>query len=195
MNNIVIAFPKKEVANSIKKILAQSGYTVTAVANTGASALSSMNGLNMGIIICGYRFSDMMYSEIYEYMPKEFQMLLIASAAGIMEKNVDNLMSLSMPLKVHELLQTVEMMDYTITRRRKKLRQRPKVRSKEDQEMLSSAKAVLMERNGFSEEEAHRYIQKRSMDNGTGLVETAQMILSLMTDVWCALYEARQKSV
>lgn len=28
-------------------------------------------------------------------------------------------MSLSMPLKVHELLQTVEMMDYTITRRRK----------------------------------------------------------------------------
>ena len=137
----------------------------------------------MGIIICGYRFSDMMYSEIYEYMPKEFQMLLIASAAGIMEKNVDNLMSLSMPLKVHELLQTVEMMDYTITRRRKKLRQRPKVRSKEDQEMLSSAKSVLMERNGFSEEEAHRYIQKRSMDNGTGLVETAQMILSLMTEV------------
>lgn len=137
----------------------------------------------MGIIICGYRFSDMMYSEIYEYMPREFQMLLIASAAGIMEKNVDNLMSLSMPLKVHELLQTVEMMDYTITRRRKKLRQRPKVRSKEDQEMLSSAKSVLMERNGFSEEEAHRYIQKRSMDNGTGLVETAQMILSLMTEV------------
>ena len=45
MNNIVIAFPKKEVANSIKKILAQSGYTVTAVANTGASALSSMNGI------------------------------------------------------------------------------------------------------------------------------------------------------
>ena len=85
MNNIVIAFPKKEVANSIKKILAQSGYTVTAVANTGASALSSMNGLNMGIIICGYRFSDMMYSEIYEYMPREFQMLLIASAAGIMD--------------------------------------------------------------------------------------------------------------
>lgn len=183
MNNIVIAFPKQEVVNSIKKILAQSGYTVTAVATTGAAALSSMSGLDMGIIICGYRFSDMMYNEIYEYMPKEFQMLLIASAAGILEKDVDNLMSLSMPLKVHELLQTVEMMDYSITRRRKKLRQRPKVRSKEDQEMLDRAKGVLMERNGFSEEEAHRYIQKRSMDNGTGLVETAQMILSLMTDI------------
>ena len=37
-----------------------------------------------------------------------------------------------------------------------------------------------MVRNNMSEEEAHRYIQKRSMDNGTGLIETAQMILSLM---------------
>ena len=78
-----------------------------------------MNGLNIGIIICGYRFSDMMYSEIYSICLKEFQMLLIASAAGIMEKNVDNLMSLSMPLKVHELFTQTEMMDYTITRRRK----------------------------------------------------------------------------
>ena len=34
--------------------------------------------------------------------------------------------------------------------------------------------------NNFSEEEAHRYMQKRSMDNGTGLAETAQMILSLL---------------
>ena len=33
-----------------------------------------------------------------------------------------------------------------------------------------------------SEEEAHRYIQKRSMENGTGLVEVSQMILSLMRE-------------
>ena len=37
-----------------------------------------------------------------------------------------------------------------------------------------------MERNHLSEEEAHRYIQKNSMDNGTNMVETAQMILTLL---------------
>ena len=37
-----------------------------------------------------------------------------------------------------------------------------------------------MSRNNLTEEEAHRYIQKRSMNNGTDMVETAQMILSLM---------------
>ena len=89
-------------------------------------------------------------------------------------------MCLSMPLKVHELIQTVETMSYTITRMRKKRRTEPKVRSEEEKRMLQDAKELLMVRNNMSEEEAHRYIQKRSMDNGTGLIETAQMILSLM---------------
>jgi response regulator NasT len=39
-----------------------------------------------------------------------------------------------------------------------------------------------MERNGLTEEEAHRYIQKSSMDNGTGVVETAYMIMSLILE-------------
>jgi response regulator NasT len=56
------------------------------------------------------------------------------------------------------------------------------VRSEEDSQILSRAKRVLMNRNSLSEDEAHRYIQKRSMENGTGLVETAEMIISLMGD-------------
>ena len=37
-----------------------------------------------------------------------------------------------------------------------------------------------MERNHMTEEEAHRYLLKTSMDSGTNLVETAQMLLTLM---------------
>ena len=85
-------------------------------------------------------------------------------------------------MKVHELLQTVEMMEGEIRRRRKRMRQRPKVRSEEDQKVIQKAKELLMDRNGLSEEEPHRYIQKRSMDNGTELVEVSQMILSLMQE-------------
>lgn len=39
-----------------------------------------------------------------------------------------------------------------------------------------------MVRNHMTEEEAHRYLQKTSMDSGTNLVETAQMVLSMMTE-------------
>ena len=108
-------------------------------------------------------------------------MLLVASPANCSDRNVENLVCLATPLKVNELLQTVEMMEYTLMRKRKRAKAKPKGRSGEEQALLQEAKALLMERNNLSEDEAHRYIQKRSMDNGTGLVETAQMILSLLT--------------
>jgi response regulator NasT len=183
LNNIVIAFPKQEIAANIKKILAQSGYPITAVCTTGAQALQSMNSLQDGIIVCGYRFSDMMYEELYEYLPTGFQMLLIASASNVLDKEVENLVCLSLPIKVHDLLRTIEMMEYSGIRERRKRKNQPKVRSEEERQVLEQAKGILMERNGLSEEEAHRYIQKRSMDNGTGLVETAEMIVSLMGGV------------
>ena len=182
MSNIVIAFPKKEVAQNIRKILSQSGYSVQAVCSTGAQALASVNNLENGILICGSRFIDMMYMEIHDYLPPEFQMLLIASPTSIQEREVENLVCLELPMKVHELLQTLEMMEGQIRRRRKRFISIPRQRSEEDRQMIEQAKALLMDRNKFSEEEAHRYIQKRSMENGTGLVEVAQMILSLMQD-------------
>ncbi len=182
MSNIVIAFPKKETAQNVKRILSQSGYSVQAVCTTGAQALASVNNLENGILICGSRFVDMMYMEIHDYLPPEFQMLLIASPASVQEREVENLVCLVLPMKVHELLQTIEMMEGEIHRRRKRMRKVPRQRSEEERQIIDKAKALLMERNKFSEEEAHRYIQKRSMENGTGLVEVSQMILSLMQD-------------
>ena len=55
-----------------------------------------------------------------------------------------------------------------------------KNRTEEEKKILWEAKAVLMERNHMTEEEAHRYIQKCSMDSGTSLTETAQMVLSMI---------------
>lgn len=182
MNNIIVAFPKEDVARNIKKILAQSGYPVVSVCTTGAQALASVNNLETGIIVCGYRFVDMMYTEVYEYLPKGFQMLLIASPTNVIDNSVENLISLLLPLKVHELMQTVEMMDGYITRYKKRQKKKPKIRSEAELEIIDRAKRRLMERNGLSEEEAHRYIQKRSMEDGTGLVEISEMILSLISE-------------
>lgn len=181
LTNIIVAFPKQDNARNIKKILMQNGFHVNSLCTTGAQALQSANELGGGIIVCGYRFADMMYTELYEYLSPEFEMLLVASPASCASRDVENLVCLSIPFKGNELVQTVKMMEYTLSRRRKKARQGAKTRTKEEEALIAEAKALLMERNNLSEEEAHRYIQKRSMDNGTGLTETAQMILSLLT--------------
>lgn len=158
----------------------QNGFQVDALCTTGAQALQSADELGGGIIVCGYRFADMMYTELYEYLPPEFEMLLIASPANCAGRDVENLVCLTTPLKGNELLQTLQMMETMRMRRKRKTRQGTRARTEEEEALIMEAKALLMERNNLSEEEAHRYIQKRSMDNGTGLVETAQMILSLI---------------
>ena len=180
MTNIIVVFPKIEEAKGIKNLLVRSGFSVTAVCTTGSQALGHIDGLNDGIIICGYKLPDMMYMELHDYMPKGFEMLLMASAHAISEGIYENLVTLTMPLKVHDLINTVDMMVQSMERARKKRKLKPKVRSEEEAALILEAKRVLMERNNMSEEDAHRYIQKCSMDSGTNMVGTAQMVLSMM---------------
>lgn len=178
--NIIIVLPKLESAKNVRKILIKSGYTVDAVCTTGASALQAAGSLDSGIVICAYRLADMMYSELYEYLQPRYEMLLIGAKSQMGEREIPDIVGLSTPLKVHELLQTLEMMSYAFERKRKRRKQEPKTRSLEENHIIAEAKALLMERNNLTEDEAHRYLQKHSMDSGTGLLETAQMVLSLM---------------
>jgi len=73
LNNIIVAFPKQETAQNLKKILLQNGFHVDAVCSTGSQALQSANELGGGIVICGYRFVDMMYTELHEYLPDQWR--------------------------------------------------------------------------------------------------------------------------
>ena len=82
-------------------------------------------------------------------------------------------------ISTHQI-NTVDMMIQGIERRRRKRREKPRERNEEQARLIKDAKEVLMSRNHMSEEEAHRYIQKCSMDSGTNMVETAQMVLTMM---------------
>lgn len=180
MVNIIVVLPKIEDAKGIKTVLVRNGYSVTGVCTTGAQAISQADGLHDGIIICSYKLADMIYSELNDCMPLGFDMLLMASQKLINECYGNDIVCLSMPLKVNDLISTVEMMADTVERRRRRNRLKPKIRSAEEEAVIKQAKELLMERNHMTEDEAHKYIQKTSMDSGNNFVETAQMILAVM---------------
>lgn len=177
--SIVIALPKIEDAKKIRSILSRYGFSVTSVCNTGAAALAGMSGVDAGILICGYRLSDMYYLDILDNKPDYFELLLLGSRR-VIEEAPNSVITVEMPLRASDLVNTVDMMVTQLDRRLKKLRKKPKKRSKEEENAIASAKLLLMERNHMSEEEAHRYLQKTSMDSGTNLVETAEMLFALL---------------
>ena len=180
MINIIVVFPKIEDAKGIRALLIKNGFSVTMVCTTGAQVLNQIDGLNDGIVICCYMMADMIYSELHDCLPPGFEMLLLASQNVMGDCCRGDIVKLSMPLKVHDLIGTVEMMSAAVTRRRRKAKQKPKERNEEEVALIREAKELLMTRNNMSEEDAHHYIQKCSMDSCTNMVETAQMVLAMM---------------
>jgi response regulator NasT len=166
-------------AACIKNVLTRNGYHVSEPCTLGTQIISVANDLDEGIIICGYRFSDMHYSELNNYLPKGFQMLLLASPDKLEYCQDNNIVCLQMPLKMNDLLSTLQMMTYQYQSRKKKDKDKPKVRSEEEKMLINKAKMVLMDRNNMTEEEAHRYLQKNSMDSGTNMTEMAEMVLKM----------------
>lgn len=181
MLGIIVVFPKKDNAANIRNLLVRNGMSVTGACISGAQALNYAETVDGGIVICGYKLKDMMYTELREYLPKEFEMLLVASEDKWRNGEAEGVMGLSMPLKAYDLINTVEMMFRTLERQRKKKKKEQKARDPKQRALIKEAKELLMARNNMSEEEAHRYIQKSSMDSGTNMVETAEMILSVMS--------------
>lgn len=180
MPNVIVAFSKSENARNIRNILVKNGFHVVSVCTSGAQTLAAAGEMEQGIIVGGGKFQDMMYDELCRFLPEGFSMLVLAQTGLLTDEIPENALFLPMPLKVHELISSLELMALTQEKKRKKRRHGPRVRKQEDLEIIDQAKKMLIERNHMTEEEAHRYIQKCSMNSGNSLVETAEMIISLI---------------
>lgn len=180
MIDIIVVFPQIKDGQGIRNLLVRNGYRVGIACTSGAQAKSYMDNIDYGIIVCGYKFSDMMYSELYHDLGPTFEMLLVASRAKLEEGVADGIVCVEMPVKSYDLLNTLEMMMQALERIRKKGRQKPKERNVAQKAIIEEAKKLLMDTRNMTEEEAHRFIQKSSMDSGTNMVETARMVLQIM---------------
>ena len=180
MSNIIVAFSKRENAVNIRNILVKSGLEVSAVCQTGAKVLQYAEMWSDGIVVCAHQMQDMHYTQMREYLPDSFEILLIAPADKSVDGIPDGVVGLPMPLKIYDLVSTTQMIQQMQYRRRRKKRETGKTRSDKDRQIINQAKALLIERNHMTEEEAHKYVQKTSMESGTDMVETARMILTVM---------------
>lgn len=179
MAGIIVVFPNQEDSRAIKNLLVRNGFNAVASCTSGAQAISRADDIGEGIIISGYRLTDMQYKDILESVEGRFEMLLIASQDRLLEEEV-SVSTLTMPIKVRDLINTVEMMEHNILAKRYRKKSKAHKRDPQEQAIIEQAKNVLMEKNHISEMEAHRYIQKTSMDSGNNMVETAKMILTIM---------------
>lgn len=179
MGTILVAMPRIEDSNHLIDLIRSQGrLDDIETCRTAAEVLRISNERDYGVVICTKRIFEMEYFELSGYLPKYFGMIIMTKDMSI-DISSDTMVKLTMPFKTRELLSTLDMMLSFLVRNIRKKKKIPPKRSNAEQKIINEAKALLMNRNGMTEPEAFRYIQKCSMDSGRSMVESAQMVLML----------------
>ena len=174
MKRIALAFSRGETAEKIRRMLEGSGYDVSAVCHSRAELLRTLSGMDETIVIMGYKLPDGIADEVYEDIEGRHKLISIVKAEHSHEIYNQDIFVVKLPINRQILLNAIETFVGMIERSRHR-----KQRSGEEAQIINDAKAYLMENHAMTEETAHRFIQKRSMDTGAKFIDTARQILGI----------------
>lgn len=174
MDKVILAFEGERIIARVRDILENSGTAECLVCHSGAEVRRQVNKRHIPVVICGYKLRDETAESLCADLPLSCSVLVLAVQNLLDMIESEDVFRLAAPVSRSDLLSSVRML--TQMGRRVARYTRPK-HSGEEKALIEKAKALLMDRNGMTEEQAHQFLQKKSMDSGTKLLQTAQMVL------------------
>lgn len=178
MDRIVVAFANEEAQRRIFRLLESDGYKPALCCASGAEAIRAVRKMGSAIVICGFKLRDMTANTLAADLRGTAVLLVVSSANNLDLCEGENLYKLATPTPRGDFFATLEMLRQF---EEKKLHHPPPKRKEEEQQIIRRAKELLMDVNRMTESEAHRFLQKRSMDAGSKMAETAQFIIDSYT--------------
>ena len=176
MQTVIVAFERAANGAKIKEILESEGEFACLACRSAAEVKRAARKQQECIIVCGFKLADGTCEELFHDLPAGCFMLMVASQARLELSETEGIFKLQSPVHRGELLASVRMLaqfQWYIPRGKG-----PARRGEEERKLIAQAKAVLMDRHGMTEEQAHRFLQKQSMDNGAKLTDTARLVLA-----------------
>ncbi len=174
LNEILVAFAGEKTRQYMAGVFRSTDVKVSAVRGTGAEILNDCRKWHGSVVLCGVRLYDMTAQELYEALPKGVDMVLLADEAELCQITDPGICKVAAPAHQNDLISAVREQFAAQAARHVPAPQR----SDADKAIILEAKGRLMEQKTLSEEQAYRLIQKKSMDMGWKMVETARAILS-----------------
>ena len=174
MDQVIVAFESSQTAERIRDIL-ESGATASCVlCRTADQVRRAVHKLHITAVVCGFKLADQTAEDLFGDLPPACSMLVVAAQSMLDLCENEDIFRLASPVRRGDLIASVGMLLRMGRRLEKYVRPR---RSREEESAIREAKALLMDRNGMSEEQAHRFLQKRSMDAGVRLGQAARLVL------------------
>ena len=174
MEQVILAFENSKSCLRVKEILETAGAAGCIVCKSADQVRRTVHKLHIPAVICGYKLADQTAETLFSDLPISCAMLVLAPQNMLDLIQDDDIFRLPAPVSKGDLVASVRMLLQMGHRLERFVRPQ---RTQEEQELVARAKALLMDRNGMTEEQAHRFLQKTSMDKGAKLSQTAQMVL------------------
>ena len=170
MAKIITAFRDRQTARQIATALEASGLSVFRVCATGNEVMRAFSLCQDGILVCGARFPDRTADQLAEDLGPRAVILAADRPERLEMCEHPAIAKLAMPFSLSELVNAVEERVAAHDARMPR-------RNEADREIVERAKQKLMREHGLTETEAHRKMQKQSMQYGIKMADCARILL------------------
>lgn len=175
MERVIVAFASEKSQLQITRLLESGGIYPAACCASGAEVIRTVWNLGSAAVICGFKLRDMTASELAADLKGIGTVLAVATPAHLDFCEGENLLKLAVPASRGDFFASLDLL---LDSESRSLRSPAPTVPGDEQRLVQRAKELLMDVNHMTEAEAHRFLQKRSMNTGRRLVEIAQLILS-----------------
>ena len=176
MESVIVAFESDRSCERIRDILETSGTATCILCHSAAEVKRIVSKQRVSTVICGFKLPDEPAEALFEDLPPTCSMLMVAVQGMLDPCPKDHHFRLAAPGRRGGPVGAGALLPQMGHRLEKF---RPPPRSQEEENLIRSAKELLMDRNGMTEEQAHRFLQKKSMDSGVKMVQTARLVLGI----------------
>lgn len=174
MEQLILAFEGEKNAARLRDMIETAGLAQCVICHSGGEVKRLVHQQRLSAVVCGYKLPDDTAESLFDDLPPHCSVLVLANQAMLDLIGSDLLFKLPTPATRNAFLGAVRNLLLSSHRADRLVRpQRPA----EEQAVIERAKAALIAKCGMSEEEAHRYLQKKSMDTGARLIQTANAVL------------------
>ena len=170
MSRIIIAGTSEAGRTQLARLLASSGFDIFRLCASGSDLRRTLNACDDGIVVIAGSVSDCRPDDLAGDFGDDFQILLIGRPDALSACESSRVFRLAYPCAGNAVLGAIEMLSQLHAMRMPR-------RTGDDRALVERAKALLMEKYGISEPEAHRRMQQYAMRNNLRMTEYAEALL------------------
>lgn len=184
MRSVVVAFPNPVMASLVSSVLVKGGYVVEDTCKTAAELIRVSNFCNSPVAVCSASFQDMSTLALSEAVGGRMALVAVALSHQCQFVGSDRIPFVRYPFSAKELVDLVAKTEMNAACRAVFAGEGPlfdphrRERSAEEKLCILKAKELLMAQSGMTEAQAHRFLQKTSMDRKMKLIDFAREVLS-----------------